>query len=148
MWKFILKEIPVLLIGVVLGYLVRPVMGWFYPKTRLMRRLVMSMNDQGADIFIGDNRMTLPVLVLDNLTPFKLNVTQVTIDITASGQPIGTTTAPRSSTGTTSLSFTDTFTATIDNRRTRSPSYCGHSAKKHGTFRYECASEGNHQNVL
>lgn len=93
MWNSVLGPLLWLAAGIMAGYLVRPTINRIYPQTRLSRRMVMSMNDGGAQLFVSTNRLNLPILNIDNLSFFKVMVTHMVVEVTVSAMRIGETAA-------------------------------------------------------
>ncbi len=92
MWAEIVKFLSGLLIGIPVGYLVRPFMEWIYPQARLERHLVISLNGE-AQLFMTGNRLEIPLLSFKSILPFKVILTLVRLEVLVAGVAIGTTDA-------------------------------------------------------
>jgi hypothetical protein len=73
-----------------LTYLVRPIVIWRYPQTKIERHLITSLESE-AQLFVTQNRLEISLLVLKNLTPFEITLTQIKAEVKIAGVIIGTT---------------------------------------------------------
>lgn len=75
-----------------LGFIVKPMMNRLYPPTRLEKRLVMAL-PAPAQLFGATNQIDSLRIGVRNLSPFKLTVFNVTVDILFAGATISSPTA-------------------------------------------------------